>query len=193
MTSGFKASGVDLDDIFAPYISGTKAAVTGFTVAGADLKDRFQKYTSGPKVAATGHNVAGVDLCNIFAGYVVVLTDHSIVNDFPVGGSSGIKVAASGKLQARNGDLYSDFAGEWLSITGTAEAANYQVRATQVAGDAVAGDSVGTWLALSADREWRIAVTGANPEKLATLTLEIRRGTGPVLDSCTIDLQANVV
>lgn len=69
MTTGFRnAGGVDLDSIFAPYSSGTKAGLTGFrTGVGQDMRDRFQPYTSGQKAGLTGfRNSSGTDLRDLF-------------------------------------------------------------------------------------------------------------------------------
>lgn len=67
MPSDFVANGVDLDDIFAPYVSGAKADLTYLTVGGVDLKDRYQKYVSGAKADVTFFTEGGVDLKDIFA------------------------------------------------------------------------------------------------------------------------------
>lgn len=67
MPADFVADGVDLDAIFAPYVSGVKADLTYLTVGGVDLKDRYQKYVSGPKADITFFTEGGVDLKDIFA------------------------------------------------------------------------------------------------------------------------------
>lgn len=66
MPSDFIANLTDLDDIFAPYTSGTKADATFLFVGGQDLKDRYQKYVSGTKADITYFTEGGVDLKDIF-------------------------------------------------------------------------------------------------------------------------------
>lgn len=68
MASGFKiAGGTDLDDIFGPYVSGTKPSNTGFKVAGVDIKDRYQPIATGTPVSATGFKISGgTDLNTVF-------------------------------------------------------------------------------------------------------------------------------
>jgi hypothetical protein len=62
---------VPLDQIFDPYISGTKAAITGYTVKVAgvntDLKDLFAPRYLGSSAAVTNYRVNGADLNTIFA------------------------------------------------------------------------------------------------------------------------------
>lgn len=65
MPSGFvNSSGVDLDDLFAFYNSGTKGAATGYVTGGADLVDRYQPGNAG---ISTGYVSNGTDLGNRFA------------------------------------------------------------------------------------------------------------------------------
>lgn len=58
MTSGFKTAGVDFDDIFAPYNSGSKPANTGFSVAGVDLVERYAPLAYGTPAPETGMTIA---------------------------------------------------------------------------------------------------------------------------------------
>ena len=70
MATGILSNGVDLDSIFAAYITGTKKPATGYTVAGQDLSDRFQPYVDGPAAGATGYRIAGgADLNTLFAPF----------------------------------------------------------------------------------------------------------------------------
>ena len=68
MTSGIASKGVDLDNIFDPWLSGTsKARATGISVAGSDLNNRFAPLIYGSSAAATGIQSQGADLNTLFA------------------------------------------------------------------------------------------------------------------------------
>lgn len=68
MTSGIASKGVDLDNIFDPWLSGTsKARATGISVAGSDLNNRFAPLIYGSSAAATGIQSQGDDLNTLFA------------------------------------------------------------------------------------------------------------------------------
>lgn len=67
MASGFKVGTKDLDDIFDPYVEGTKPAATGFKVGTQDLRDRYAPRALGAQAAATGMKVGSADLNTLFA------------------------------------------------------------------------------------------------------------------------------
>ena len=67
MATNYKVNGVDLDQIFDPYVSGTKPAPTKYTVNGVDLKDIFAPRHLGTSAPVTKYTVNGVDLNQIFA------------------------------------------------------------------------------------------------------------------------------
>lgn len=62
--------------------------------------------------------------------------------------------------------------------------ANYEIRATLVSG-AVGSGTTGSWLAMTADREWVVSAS----DTLAVLTMEIRDvATSTVRASCSVTL-----
>ena len=66
----YTVGGVDLSNIFLPYITGSsKASATGYTVTGyGDLNNIFAAYTlGGPQALQTGYKVVLSDLNLIFA------------------------------------------------------------------------------------------------------------------------------
>lgn len=67
MTSGFKTGTTDLDDVFAPYLTGTKPAATGLKVGNQDFRDRYAPLSQGTQAAPTGFKVVDADLNTIFA------------------------------------------------------------------------------------------------------------------------------
>jgi hypothetical protein len=70
MTTGFRNSAnVDFDDLFDPYVQGTKPAATGFqTSDGVDLRERYAPIAFGSKGPNVGYQTnAGVDVSNLWA------------------------------------------------------------------------------------------------------------------------------
>lgn len=67
MTSGYRSGGVDFDDLFDPYVTGTKPAPTGRRVDGVDLSERYAPIMYGSKRADVGYRVDGVDVSNLWA------------------------------------------------------------------------------------------------------------------------------
>lgn len=71
MAYKYNVKGVGLDQIFDPYISGTKAALTGYTVkisgVDTDLRDIFAPLYLGTTAAPTNYKVKGADLNTFFA------------------------------------------------------------------------------------------------------------------------------
>lgn len=123
----------------------------------------------------------------------VNLTDHSIAHSQTTGNTAtaGVRVKNSpAALQRRNGNSYTAYTDEW-SIGHSGHGDDYQVRATHISGTVPAGDALGSWLAMTSDREWLIQSTSGIVT--SSFTLEIRKGTGAVLDSCTIDLHAEII
>lgn len=66
MTSGIQSKGVDLDSIFAAYVSGTHPTATGLKVNGVDIATRYQPLP-GTSAAATGIKTNGADLNTLFS------------------------------------------------------------------------------------------------------------------------------
>lgn len=94
MTSGRSVNGVDLDNWFDPYISGTQPAATGYQVAGVDLNQRYAPLYLGVQAALTGYAVNGADLNTLFAKigtaqYLLPINGvkYSAVCQIPSGGS----------------------------------------------------------------------------------------------------------
>lgn len=94
MATNYKVNGVDLDQIFDPYMSGTKPAPTKYTVNGVDLKDIFAPRYLGASAPVTKYTVNGVDLNQIFAAkgsvnYNLPINDTSyFANQSGVNGSA---------------------------------------------------------------------------------------------------------
>jgi len=74
MASGYKHNGTDLDDLFEPYVSGTKAPVTGIKVAGVDINNRYTRLQDGLQGPDVNYSSAGVNLADIFAANTATFT-----------------------------------------------------------------------------------------------------------------------
>lgn len=66
MTSGIQSKGVDLDNIFAAYVSGTHPPATGIKVNGVDIANRYQPLP-GTAAPATEIKTKGADLNTLFS------------------------------------------------------------------------------------------------------------------------------
>lgn len=70
MATGFLIStGVDLDDVFDPYVTGTSPSATGFQLSsGTDINTRYAPIVFGSAAPATGFQLSsGADLNTLFA------------------------------------------------------------------------------------------------------------------------------
>jgi len=66
VTSGIQSKGVDLDNIFAAYVSGTHPPATGINVNGVDIATRYQPLP-GTSAPTTGISANGADLNTLFS------------------------------------------------------------------------------------------------------------------------------
>lgn len=177
MPSDFVANGIDLDDIFAPYVSGVKADPTFLTVGGTDLKDRYQKYVSGAKAGITFFTDTGVDLKDIFApigGDPIVITYVPFrVNVY--NGANGPGTVQGGTNASVSGGV-GPFTYLWEYVSGSADIV---IITSPTAEDATFSF---TSASLAAVREavWKLTVTDS---LLATgfkdLNIKLQRGGEP--------------
>lgn len=197
MPTGYKkADGTDLESVFAPYTSGTKAAVTGYkNSAGTDLSDLFAPVSAGSPAAATGFKISGgTDLGNVFAaaGSIasVSISDQTISNSSTGTATAAYYLRSSGQAQKSRdvGSTLMNISGEWL-VAGSAS--QFEARATLQSGsNPTSGNSLGVWHPLSADVFWGVS-RGTLGTTSSTLLVEIRlASSGAVLDSATITLEA---
>lgn len=98
MTFKYNVNGVGLDQIFDPYISGTKAPPTKYTVNGVDLKDLFAPIYLGTSAPATNYKVNGADLNTIFAAkgtaHYALPIDGQTFNGYSSGNVSSAMLAS---------------------------------------------------------------------------------------------------
>jgi hypothetical protein len=80
MTTNVNVNNVDLSNIFASFVSGTKASTTNIKVNGIDILNNFAPYVSGTKASTTNIKVNNNDLSNIFAPKMVGLSSSLSAN-----------------------------------------------------------------------------------------------------------------
>lgn len=110
---------------------------------------------------------------------------------FPGGPSiSGIRIATDGDVDQRGSSGYTD-RGDWLNSGSTS---NYEVRFTQNSGDALDGDTLNTYHALSSNREVRLDTPGGT--EAANITVDIRHATNTsdaISFVCTLSTDATPI
>lgn len=113
MTTGFRnASGTDFDDVFDPYVQGTKPGATGYrTSDGVDLNQRFAPLSFGTAAAVQGYRLAsGADVNTLWAGKGTAQYSLPINGQTFTGYSSGAvssAMAASATFTAKADGTYS--------------------------------------------------------------------------------------
>jgi len=120
---------------------------------------------------------------------VISVTDQTI-SDFTGGArsaSTGYRLTSGGQADGLVNVTWSNLE-QWC--TPTSAASDYEVLATVVTGSLSSG-TTGSWLALSSTQTWtRTASVGTS--QLCSFTVQIRKiGTSTVLDSATINLEAD--
>lgn len=108
VTSGIQSKGVDLDAIFAAYVSGAHPAATGIEVAGVDVATRYQPLP-GTSAPATGILSKGADLNTLFS-------TTSGAEELPFNGSAIISNGTNAKPTPSNGSAVLNLTTtEWTS------------------------------------------------------------------------------
>lgn len=199
MTSGFKiAGGLDLDEVFAPYASGTKPANTGFSVAGADFKDRFQP---GSIPTDTGFKIAGgADLKTLFAPLLVVPPEYegdTFDEVTTIGAANGFitfGLRADGTWFAEPGGAGPSWSGNWHGAPAAGVGAGFEVRfvpGAPVRGTSIITNGASSYTSLSTDCAIVLAVSADGEDSVddfITVAVQIRRAGGALLSDaeCSI-------
>lgn len=118
----------------------------------------------------------------------VSISSQSVSHIPPTGAAiAGYRLNASGIAETREGASYTTV-GSWIAL-GTPS--DYECMATLLSGTSPSGSSVGSWLPLSASREWSLTQSSSGI-KSCSLQVEIRRAsTLVVLASEQINLEAD--
>lgn len=204
MPSGFSTGGDDLDDVFDPYVEGTKPAATGYTAAGADLKDRYAPISFGTAAPVTGMSISGgVDLNTlwaakgtaVYAGPVALglgsSYDNSRTSSHDIAAQVSLVIKSDGTWAVTNGGtggavIGDPLTGAWHSAPAAGVGAGARVRFS----------SGGAWYDLSTDRSVSVsafASSGGPPSASESLSvaLSISRTDGSQQVDATTTLTAN--
>jgi hypothetical protein len=79
--------------------------------------------------------------------------------------------------------------GDWIAPKANAPS-DYECRVTLDSGDTPTTGTLNSWLALTSDRSWTLSVIASGNSAQCSLTVEIRKGSGPALASATVTLYA---
>lgn len=132
-----------------------------------------------------------------FAGAVVTVSGHTVSSTSSSGNSTAtIRFNADGTVdQDENGvTTQVDSATDWI-VPNSAASSDYQIRYTNFTGSALLSppSAEDEWIDLSTDRNFSLfRFSGNLGTSSCTFTIEIREGTGSVLDSATYTLTAEV-
>jgi len=110
---------------------------------------------------------------------------------------SGASPSFAGYMVSANGKVYKDtsqtgtvFLENWHVPLARAPS-NYQIKATASPSANVNGSPLGSWLALTTNRIWTLDTPTDGTLYNSNLTVQLRKGTGPVLLTATITLLAS--
>ena len=125
-----------------------------------------------------------VDLPNSTQNATRTVTD-------PANANAGWRFGLDGEVDRRRGS-WSLGHHDWCTPTGGTPGDDFEIRCTKNSGTNPTGSGLGTWLALSSDRNWQLAQTVVG-SKTCNLTIEIRdAATQTVQDSQTYTITATV-
>ena len=184
MATGYRSAGVDFDDLFDPYVEGTKPPATGICVQGVDLNQRYAPLSYGTKRADVGRRTGGVDVSNLWAAKGTAVYDRIQVPSLDVSSLTGPPVGtahcavnfyADGTVDGRHNSPQATVTpkGRWL-LQGNA--ANYEIRFSHVSGTPVPAAD-GIWRSLASGQGFAIDSTANSAT--AVVKAEIRRiGSG---------------
>lgn len=197
MPAGYRiASGVDLDNVFDPYVQGAKPANTGYrTSDGVDLAGRYAPLVYGTQAAATGYRLSnGADVNTLWAAKGTAtysLPLHGPFNAYSSGAvssamtaSAQVSIKADGTYAVQclgNSTATTPASGTWLPSGQAASAYQVQLVATLVSqrtnGPATVTTTAGSYVACTADQTLKVeASTGQSGglEVGGTYTVTIR-------------------
>lgn len=203
MPTGYKSGGIDFDDLFDPYVTGTPPAATGYRVAGVDLAGRYAPLVYGTQRADVGYRIAGgADVATLWAAkgtatYVDPNCGLPALIEAQANGTSGPLTATGAFNLLRNGTTSwspPSSSSAWYPTGGATIGDLYEVRFTQTATNSIGTltATLGTWLSLSATRSVSLAVTRTvvgETRAERTILVEIRRvGDVSVSASRSVDM-----
>ena len=204
MASGFRYFGVDFDDLFDPYVTGTPPTATGFrTVGGVDTAGRYAPLIFGTQRADVDYQIASpADVATLWAakGTASYVSSTAGLPDevYVFVGSSNAPVTAVASFSlARNGTTSwsGGGSGAWYPSAPAGIGDGYDVEFTisgGVGGGTLSGSALNTRLPLSSARGLTLTVsTNSTANASRTVTADIRRiGESAILGTRTFPLTA---
>jgi hypothetical protein len=202
MPTGYRAGGVDFDDLFDPYVIGTPPPATGYRVAGVDLAGRYAPAAFGTTRAPVGYRIAGgADVSTLWAAKG---TANYVADDLGLPGliasirtsTSGVTATATFSL-LRNGTTSwsppTGATGAWATGGGAGIGDTYEVIFDELSSaglGTLSGSATGVWLALSTTRGLTLSITRTTSGSLeATRDIRARvRAIGSVTVLATHEL-----
>lgn len=212
MTSPIQKNGTPLSSIFAPYLTGAKAAATGIYENGNDLANIYAPLSAGSSAAATGITIgSGASLKDLNKVFAAINTTN-----YPLGfngqtytrsrgrGTATITLTmnANGTWNIVNDTGATLASGNWLNFGGSAGNYTVQYVMTGFANGADPGGGSDTYqndapsaVALTTSRLAQCAasatVLGSNAANSGTVTVKLYyNGTLVSTSTCTLDTSA---
>jgi hypothetical protein len=158
VTSGIASKGVDLDNIFDPYVAGTtKARAAGIAVAGSDTSNRFANIIYGSAAAATGIQSEGADINTLYA------KKGTASYALPIDGQTFVQSDAEPAGTTPSAILDFEIGASGWTVVGKSKAAGNTTKASgSVPSGAVSVQVTDTWLNAAGDTDAGTVVNTAS-------------------------------
>lgn len=159
------------------------------------LSDLYRGGNYVPNTAAnsgipTSGEISFSDFYNADGTPIIQLSDTLIAGSIPNGlAFAGYFVQSDGKVYKDTNTGGTSYFEDWCQPVGRAPS-NYQLHCSVNSTLYMTGNSFNTWLALTSTRGWTLEPPQDGNLYIRTLTLQIRKGTGAVIDTATITLRA---
>ncbi len=210
MTTGYRnSSGVDFDDVFDPYVQGTKPGATGYrTSDGVDLNQRYAPLSFGTAAAVQGYRLSGgADVNTLWAAkgtaqYSLPFNGQTYSKSYtvPPGGSGFAAVffsltsasawQISGSSTGGSGPVYLTGAVPTGAVSCQATGGAVTTPPTEAAGDATWSNNMTTPTALATGLTAKLQTavwgdTSGTHGSQANLTITFYNGSGSAISTST--------
>lgn len=207
MASGYRSAGVDFDDLFDPYVTGTPPAATGYRIAGVgDLAGRYAPLIFGTQRADVGYRIAGgADVATLWAAKGTATYVSSTaglpesISSF-ANSTSGPVTAVATFSMARDGSTSWSPPGTssaWYPMAPAGIGDLYDVEFTNLGGvgGVLTGSALGVRHPLSSPRGLTLMTTrttAGSSNGTRSIRVDIRRiGSATILGTRTVELSAD--
>jgi hypothetical protein len=185
MATGFQiANGVDLDNVFDPYVIGSSPSATGFQLSnGVDINTRYAPLFYGNQAAATGFQLTnGSDLNTVFAAFGTARywpdplpwakTFLAQQQTFPVSSVGILEFRTNGDLWWKDSSV-SFGVNQGTMLRAGLSANQAEVRVVQTSGPIAVQNDLANFVDLSSQRILRYATSDIG-EQIGVFTITIR-------------------